>query len=291
LGGFGIAFLSAICFSTKAVFAKLAYLEGAEALGLLFWRMTFALPFFLFVLFRNSKRINISFKTGLHIFFLGALGYYASSFFDFKGLEYLDASVARLIIFIYPTMVVIGTAIFYKERISKQVLLTIAGTYIGLILVFSKALSGGFKFDIQFVTGSIWELVAAMTFATYMMGTQLMIRKTGPVQFASMAMIVAAGCVMSHTLIDYGTIPIYNYKALIYIFCMSMIATVAPVYLVAMAIEKIGASKVSLISSVGPVATIILSFIILGESLTPLQITGGLIIILSVVLLKRIKRK
>ena len=126
LGGILITILGSICFSAKAIFVKLAYFEtSVDAVSLLALRMVFAIPFFLAsALFASSKKDNVKFtpKQWVYIAFIGCLGYYVSSLLDFLGLQYISAGMERLILFMYPTIVVLMSSIILKEKIKAKII-------------------------------------------------------------------------------------------------------------------------------------------------------------------------
>ena len=282
LKGILLALLAALLLSTKAIFAKLAYAEGAFALGLMFWRMLFSLPIFVIVL-RKTISKDITQRQYLQVILLGALGYYCSSFFDFKGLEYLDASIERLVLFTYPSLVVIIRSIYLKKSISKPVLISLIFTYIGLILVFTSGLDITSVFDhSDLLVGVGWVELAAFTYAIYLIGSESLIPVFGAKQFTSIASIASTVFVMIHTILALGEIPIFNSTALFWIFCISILATVLPIYLISYSISLIGASRMAIVGSIGPLFTIILAFLILKERMTFIQLFGGILIIISI---------
>ncbi|HMR58089.1 MAG TPA: DMT family transporter, partial [Cyclobacteriaceae bacterium] len=119
--GILLTLLGAICFSTKAIFVKLAYRETeVDAISLLALRMIFSLPFFVIAAaISSSKQTNVRFtaKQWLGVALVGCLGYYISSLLDFLGLQYVTAGIERLILFIYPTLVLLMSAIIFKVKI------------------------------------------------------------------------------------------------------------------------------------------------------------------------------
>src|SRR6187399_2968911 len=119
IGGVLICFLGAICFSTKAIFVKLAYRDtDVDAVTLLALRMIFSLPFFVVSAIASSRKTdNVKFtgKQWLAIAFIGCIGYYVSSLLDFLGLQYVSAGIERLILFIYPTLVLMMSAFIFHQ--------------------------------------------------------------------------------------------------------------------------------------------------------------------------------
>jgi drug/metabolite transporter (DMT)-like permease len=140
VSGIVIALIGAICFSTKAIFVKLAYRDTeVDAVSLLALRMVFSLPFFLVTAFvSSSKQSNVRFtpRQWIYIAIIGCLGYYVSSLLDFLGLQYVTAGIERLILFTYPTLVVLMSALIFKEKIKPMQWVALVITYAGLLIAF-----------------------------------------------------------------------------------------------------------------------------------------------------------
>ena len=282
--GILIAIIGVLLFSAKAVLVKLIYTYNIDAVSVLMLRMGFALPVFIVIGAYKSEKDKepLTFKSLLAIIGLGVLGYYGASYFDFLGLKYIDASLERLILFVYPTAVVFLSLIFLKKKIQKKQMLAILITYIGLLVVFLPNLSGNnYESDIF---GISMIVLSALTYASYLVASQHFVPRFGTVRFTTTAMIVSCIVVAIHYLLDKNA-TIFGLDIMVYVygFLMALFCTVIPSYLISEAIKRIGASKVAIIGSLGPVSTISLSIILLDESLNMYQIFGGLIIIIGVV--------
>ena len=138
--GIIICLLGAVCFSTKAIFVKLAYRDTQiDAVSLLALRMIFSLPFFLISAgVASSKESNVKFtkKQWMYVALVGCLGYYISSLLDFLGLQFVTAGIERLILFIYPTLVLLMNSFLFKQKIKSIQWLAVIISYAGLILAF-----------------------------------------------------------------------------------------------------------------------------------------------------------
>ena len=281
--GVFIALLAVFLFSSKAILVKLIYAFEVPTIHILLLRMGFALPFYIAIFFLNKepKKASINTKDYLWLIVFGITGYYMASFFDFYGLKFLSASLERIILFVYPTLVVIIGALFLKTKITKKQLLAIVITYIGVILTFASELQ--INHDENLFLGAGLIFMSALTYACYLVGSGWLIPKFGTVKFTSIAMIVACTSVIIHYLLT-DRLTILNYPKEVYIgtLIMAVFCTVLPSYLVSFAIQKLGASKFSIIGSIGPVFTILLATLILGESITLAQTIGVLIVIIGV---------
>jgi len=289
IGGVLITILGSICFSAKAIFVKLAYFEtDVDPISLLALRMVFSIPFFLgSALITSSKKDNVKFtgKQWVYIAFIGCLGYYVSSLLDFHGLKYISAGMERLILFMYPTIVVIMSSLISKEKIKTKQWVALILTYAGLAVAFAGEASLGSSSDPNFYLGCFLVFACAVTFATYIVGSGKLIPMVGPVKFNSYAMSFAAVGVLLHFFItsDKSLLQFDN-NVYIFAFLMAIISTVIPSYLRSEGIKRIGPENTSIITSIGPASTIIQANIFLDEPIFALQIAGTVLILAGVTL-------
>lgn len=280
-------------FSSKAVIIKLAYDYHVPPVTLLLWRMLIALPFFLAVLVYQVRRqrdvLPENGKAWGFLLFLGVIGYYVASLLDFTGLQYISASLERLILFVYPTMVVMISAAVLKTVITRKMIIAILITYAGVVLIFIPDGEMQLTMDIWIGAGFIFS--SALVYAYYLVGSQQAMVHISPGLFTSIAMIIACGAVVSHQFLLTGTIPALPDEVLFYAALMAIVATVIPSYLISFAIKRVGASEFSILGSLGPVSTIVLSMIFLDEILTFYQVIGGLVIIGGVVWVSLAKKR
>jgi len=284
---FGVIFalFAAVGFSAKAILIKLAYLDHVDAITLLALRMVFSVPFFVAAAIWASRRHAEPLKRQdwIAVLVLGLLGYYLSSFLDFLGLQYISAGLERLILFLYPTMTVILTALIYQRVIGRKVIAAMLLSYAGILLVFLH--------DVNMSQGQGVLLGAALVFAStlsysaYLVGAGHAIARIGATRFTAYAMVVAS--VVS--LLQFGLthplsaldLPLRVYELSV---AMAIFSTVLPVFLLSYAIRRIGSGNSSLIGSFGPVATIVLAYVFLHEDISLLQIAGSSLVLAGVII-------
>jgi len=280
---------AALGFSVKAIFVKLAYAYNVDTITLLMFRMMFALPFFLVIAYieERKEKHRISRQNIILIILMGLIGYYLSSLLDFMGLFYISAGLERLILFIYPTIVVILSAIFFGKHVQKEAYIALALSYTGIALAMFN--------DIQVsnehvLLGSALVFASTLSYSIFLVGSGELIPKVGARRFAAYAMIVSCIAVFIHFAIvrDMGAFaqPIEVYA---YGLAMAVFSTVIPAFLLAAAIQRIGANKTSIIGGLGPVATIAMAAIFLNESLSVLQILGAALVISGIFILGKKK--
>lgn len=282
--------LSAFGFAMKAIFVKLAYQYGITAIPLLFLRMLFAFPFFtLMLLLAAPAPRPITPKRYAIVVFAGLLGYYAASLFDFIGLQYISASLERLILFLYPTLTVLLGVFFHKERLSPAVIGGIVSSYVGIALVFVPDLHHQQK---DLWLGGFFVFASTLCYAIYLTVSGQLVKSLGSARFTALVMLVSCAGVLLHfslsqpvSLLWHWPLPVYAYAVL-----MAIASTVLPAWLLAVGMKHMGASRTALVSTLGPVLTLILGWLILDERLNALQWLGGGVVIASVVWVGRAQK-
>ncbi|MBO0340880.1 MAG: DMT family transporter [Bacteroidota bacterium] len=275
--------LGVVMFSSKAVMVKLAYRYDVDTLDLLLFRMLFSLPFYIFILFlirKKSANTKIVGKDYAWLLLFGFVGYYLASYFDFLGLNYIKAGLERIILFVYPTIVVFLSWLIFRQKISKVQFIAILVTYVGVLITFWDELevSGN-----EVLLGGFLVLLSAITYASYLVGSGWLIPKFGVLRFTCYAMIVSTICIVMHYLVSghWGFMD-YPWPVYAYGFAMAIFATFIPSFLVSAAIERLGASNFSILGSLGPISTILLAYVFLDEKLTYWQLVGMSVVIFGV---------
>ncbi|WP_299128733.1 DMT family transporter [uncultured Winogradskyella sp.] len=284
--------LGIILFSSKAVMVKLAYKYNIDALSMLLLRMFFAFPFYVVIAAyysRKDTKVTITKKDRFWLVFFGFVGYYLASYFDFVGLTYIKASLERIILFVYPTIVLLFNKWFLRQQITKHQKLAILITYLGILITFGSEvqLSGNNTY-----LGGFLVLLSALTYASYLVGSGWLIPKFGVMRFTAYAMLVSCLCVFIHYLI-FSRVDVYNYPWQVYMLGLgiAIFATVIPSFLVSISIKMISSSNFAVIAGVGPISTIILAVLCLDEQLTLVQILGTAVVIFGIALISKNKSK
>jgi drug/metabolite transporter (DMT)-like permease len=289
VAGILLALTGSVFFSTKAIFVKLAYRDtSVDAVSLLALRMVFSLPFFLvsaFVSSNKSENVKFTKPQWFGVAITGCLGYYVSSLLDFLGLQYVSAGIERLILFIYPTLVLLISAVVFKVKINRYQWLAIIITYGGLLLAFW----GEASFDTSgpnFLRGAILIFVCAITYATYIVGSGRLIPLVGASKFNSYAMSFACIAVLIHFfLVNENSLLGMEQRVYLYSLAMALIGTVIPSYLVSEGIRRIGSGNAAIVGSIGPVSTIIQAYFFLQEPVLALQIAGTIFILFGILMI------
>jgi drug/metabolite transporter (DMT)-like permease len=292
VSGILIGVLGIVLFSSKAVMVKLAYQYQVDALSLLLLRMLFSFPFYVVIAIIYSRKENsvVLVKNDYAwVLVFGVVGYYLSSYFDFIGLQYIKASLERIILFLYPTIIIVLNKLFFKKPITSTQALAIFLTYIGIFITFfgEVVISGNDTY-----LGGFFILLCAITYAIYLVGSGWLIPKFGVVKFTSYVMIISCVCVFIHFGL-FSNINIFSLQKEVYVlgFLIAIFATVIPSFLVSESISRVNSSNFAVIAGFGPVSTIILAGIFLNEVLTLMQLFGALVVICGILLVSLKKEK
>ena len=269
-GGMVLALAGAIAFSGKAIIVKLSYRYGVDAVTVIMYRMLFALPFFVAMAWWASRQPHalanpLSRRDLLAISGLGFLGYYLASFLDFLGLQTITASLERLILYLNPTLVMLLSAAIYKHRLQARRVWAMAISYGGVLVVFAHEVSFSGE---GVVTGSAFVLASALSYALYLMFSGQMVKRIGALRLVGLASIVACLCCLLQFAILRPWAAAEVQQQVLWLALLNATAcTVAPVVLVMLAIERIGAALTSQVGMVGPMLTLMLGVLVLGEPL------------------------
>lgn len=281
--GLLLAVLSAVAFSFKAIFVKLGLAHGADAVTLLALRMGFALPVFLAMAWRSGAA-GLTRRDWLWLAALGLVGYYLSSLFDFLGLQTISAGLERLILFTYPTLVLLFSALLLGQKIRPAAWGALALCYAGIGLAVSHDLTfAGESRDL--VTGSLWVFASAVSYALFWMGSGHVVARVGATRLSAYASIFACLFVLGHFA---ATRPLAALavppRAYLDGLALALVSTVLPIWLQAEALRRIGAPTAALVGTLGPVVTIFLGWWILDEAMSASQLAGAALVIAGVLL-------
>ncbi|MCU0415835.1 MAG: DMT family transporter [Cytophagaceae bacterium] len=281
--GVTMGIVSAICFSTKAILTKIAYSHGADAIQILFLRLLFAFPFYIGIAYYYQRKSNVSLtvKDWIYVLILGWIGYYLSSLFDFIGLEYVPASLERLILFTYPTLTVLFYSIWNKSALSQKDYLGLALTYIGIGIIY---IGNASLTEPDILWGSFLIFCCAITYALYLVGSGHLIPKIGAQRYTSYAMLSSTLAIFLHYFISNGIPELHSMSSTVLTIglLLGIVATVIPSLTLALSIQWIGTEKSSILATLGPVITILLANLILEEPFTLRQFIGTIGILVGV---------
>ncbi len=287
----GLLFAAAgsIAFSGKAIIVKLAYRHGVDAVTLLMYRMLFALPMFVAMAWwsgRGQPRLRA--RDLLGIAGLGLSGYYLASYLDFWGLEYISASLERLILYLNPTLVLLLGWLLYGKTITHRQGVGMAISYAGVLLVFGHEASLDGQ---QAALGALLVLLSAISYALYLSYSGQMVQRLGSLRLAGWATSVACLlCIAQFAWLrplSAALVP----EPVIWLSLLNALAcTAVPVLLVMMAIERIGPGLTAQTGMIGPMSTLTMGVFILGEPFNLWIVVGTVLVLAGVFWVTRLPK-
>ena len=287
--GLVLAGLGAIAFSGKAIIVKLAYRHGVDAVTLIMYRMLFALPIFAVMAWWASRgKPPLSRQDWWGVLGLGFTGYYLASFLDFAGLAFISASLERLILYLNPTLVLLLGLVLYQRKISRQQALGMLLSYAGVMLVF------GHEIDLQgadAARGALLVFGSAISYAIYLSFSGELVQRLGSLRLVGLATTVACLlCLAQFALLRPWSAALVAPEVLWLSLLNATLCTAVPVLMVMMAIERIGAGLTAQTGMIGPMSTILMGVVLLGEPFTAWVAAGTALVIAGIFVFTRSKR-
>jgi drug/metabolite transporter (DMT)-like permease len=286
-----MALLGATAFSGKAIIAKLAYRHGVDAITVIMFRMLFALPLFLLLAVWAQRRAlaqglpALTRRDAAGIVWLGFVGYYLSSTLDFLGLQYITASLERLILYLNPTLVLLLGMVFLKQRIASRQWLAMAVSYSGMVLVFGHeaVLQGP-----DTVWGGVLVLFSAASYAVYLTHSGELVKRVGTLRLTGWASSVACVLCLVQFVVLKPWSAVYVPAPVLWLSVFNATAcTVLPVVLVMGAIARLGPGLTAQTGMVGPMATLLLGVMLLDEPFNGWILAGTALVLGGVFLVMR----
>ena len=289
--GILLALSGTFLFSLKPVLIKYAYALGANSEQVITLRMLIALPFYmgllLFSWVKHPPRRSHAIKLLPKISALGVLGYFIASYLDLLGLQYISAQLERVVLFCFPTIVVIMSKLIFKTQLPKNIWWLLLISYSGILLIFGHDLS---VLGNNVTLGTLLVFVGAIAFAFYVLYSKPLMKEVGSQMFTSIAMIAASLAILAYyaSVSEISSLNV-SYEALWVIVAIAVFSTVIPSLLVAEAIQQIGPERTSIIGTCGPVVTSMIAVWFLGEAFTVFHGAGLFMVILAVSLMMKNK--
>ena len=291
--GLAMGMLGAIGFSGKAIIVKLGYRHGVDTVTFLMLRMLLSLPFFMAMVWwtqhrKGSVPVRLRVRDWLGVVWLGFCGYYLASFLDFAGLQYVSASMERLILYLYPTLVLLLGILMYGKRASRHQWMGMVVSYAGVVAVFFHEvnLTGG---DGGVVMGAALVFASAVSYALYLSYSGELVRRLGALRLVGLASCVACVlCVGQFALLRPLSLVAELGPAVWWLSVVNAsLCTVLPVLLVMLSIERIGSALASQAGMVGPMSTLVMAALVLDEPLSPWLLLGTALVMSGVFICSR----
>ncbi|MDH5539162.1 MAG: DMT family transporter [Rhizobacter sp.] len=285
-GGLALALIGSVAFSGKAIIVKLAYRYGVDAVTLIMYRMLFALPMFVLLAWWSGRgKRPLETRDWRAVLGLGFCGYYLASFLDFAGLQYITASLERLILYLNPTLVLVLGVLLFRRRVGLAQMVALAVSYCGVLLVFGRevTLAGA-----DVVLGTVLVFGSALSYAVYLIYSGEEVKRLGALRLTGLATTVACVlCIVQFLVLRPLAAAAVAPQVIWLSILNATLCTFAPVLMVMMAIERIGATLTAQTGMVGPLSTILMGVLILGEPFNAWMAAGTLLVLTGIWLLAR----
>jgi drug/metabolite transporter (DMT)-like permease len=287
--GLVMALAGSIAFSGKAIIVKLAYRWDVDAVTLIMLRMLFALPFFAAMAWWASRgKPALTRRDWLGVLGLGVSGYYLASFLDFAGLQYITASLERLILYLNPTLVMLLGWLMYRKTFTQRQIVGMALSYAGVLLVFGHEvrLEGA-----NVALGTLLVFASAVSYAIYLVYSGELVQRVGSLRLVGLATSVACVCcIVQFLVVRPVDVALAVAPQVVWLSVLNAsLCTAVPVLLVMMAIERIGPALSAQTGMVGPMSTILMGVLILGEPFTAWIAAGSVLVIAGIFVFSRAK--
>ncbi|WP_354004911.1 DMT family transporter [Ramlibacter albus] len=282
VSGLLIAAAGSITFSGKAIIVKLSYRYGVDAVTVIMLRMLFALPIFLAMAWWAGRgKEALSGRDWVGVVGLGFSGYYFSSMLDFLGLQYVTASLERLILYLNPTLVMLLGWLLYGRRWRATQVLGMAVSYCGVLLVLGRELRlEGANVGL----GAALIFASTVSYACYMVYSGELVKRLGSLRLVGLATSVACVlCVVQYAVLRPPATALDIAPAVVWLALLNAtLCTAVPVLLVMMAIERIGPAATAQTGMIGPLTTIAMGVWLLGEPFTAWLVAGTVLVIAGI---------
>ncbi|WP_145062226.1 DMT family transporter [Adhaeretor mobilis] len=288
--GVTLAIVGTFLFALKSIFIKLAFAAGASPTLVLTLRLFFALPLYAIVLWRlraGGKCEPLTRKQVLRALGLGFLGYYLASYLDLTGLSMISAQLERLTLFTYPAIVALLAWLFLGEELGPRVIFAILLSYAGVLLMYGG--ERAFTQSEHLGLGVLLVMGSALSYSLYILFAKPAMQRIGSAQFTSLAMIGSTCFVGVHFLLTQPWSDLIDAQPVVYLYglILAFVCTVLPSYMINEAIVRIGATRTTVIGSVGPTLTMLLAIVVLDEPSSLQHFAGMAVAIAGVSLVAR----
>jgi drug/metabolite transporter (DMT)-like permease len=290
LRGVVMAAAGAIAFSGKAIIVKLSYRYSVDAVTVIMYRMLFALPMFVLLAWWAGRgKARLTTRDWRIVCGLGFSGYYLASFLDFAGLQYISASLERLILYLNPTIVLLVGMLLFKAEVTRRQWLALTVSYLGVLVVFGHdvAVNGN-----HIAIGATLVFASAVSYALYLAFSGQAVKRLGALRLTGLATTVACCLCIAQFFVLRSPSEMVVAPEVIWLAVLNAtLCTFVPVLLIMMSIERVGAGVTAQIGMVGPLSTIALSIVLLGETFNLWMAAGTALVLIGIWMLMSAKRR
>lgn len=285
LTGVMLVLAGTVFFSAKSIFIKKAYEYGMDPDSVMVLRMAMAVPFYalIYFLMAKPKQNAMSMNDFLIICAVGMVGYYLASYLDLSGLMYITASFERMILYLFPSFVLVISVIFFNHKLTLSEVVAFLLSYLGIVVIYAQDLHSNGH---EVTYGMLLVLGSALAFSVFVVLSGKYIAKCGSVQFTSISMLGASVAVFLHYMFNTNTsMAGYQMSAYGLVFILALFCTVLPSYLINMGVKRIGAPRAAIVGTISPVFTVVMAYVFLSEVSTPMHMLGFALVLLGIAII------
>lgn len=275
--GYALAALAAAAYGTNPAFAIPLYEQGMNPNSVLFFRYLFGIPLIALVMAARGVPFRLSREEIGPTAILGILMAF-SSLALFESYKYINSGIASTLLFVYPVMVAVMMIFFFHEKMRMSVVLCLVIMSVGLILLMKP--QGEITLS---PFGCLLVMVSALTYALYIIFVNVSkVIKAIPTS-KLLFYVLACGSAVYLAMIPLGnelTMPTKE-SGWLNLTALAVIPTLLSLTCTTKAIQLIGSTPTAILGALEPVSAVLLSVTVLGQSLTPRDIAGGILIIIA----------
>jgi len=285
----GIAYVvaSAAAFGAMAILARIAYASGVDTPTLLALRFAIAAATMVAIALIRRTPLPRGSSLGALIL-LGALGYGGQAFSFFTALTLAPAGVVALLLYLHPALVALLAAFFLHERLTRVKAWALAIALAGTVLTIAPAVgpSAADEGGARIAAGVGFAIAAAVFYSFYIVAGAWLGRLVAPWPMSTIV-IASAAAVFAVAAVSRGPAWPQSAAGWLAVLAIALVSTVAAITLYFAGLERVGPTRAATLSTFEPVVTVTLAALVLGEAIAPIQIAGGVLILVAVALLAR----
>jgi drug/metabolite transporter (DMT)-like permease len=269
---------SAACFGSMAIFARMAYASGIDIPSLLLLRFTMAAVLMWTLLLVKGMKLPKG-KGMLMLLAMGSIGYAGQAFSYFTALTLASAGLVSLLLYLYPAIVALLSRIVFRHPLTWMQIAAVAVALAGSVLTIGKAGDGK-------PLGIFFGILAAFIYSVYILAGSRFPKDVTPTASTTVITSAAAAtyaCVVAVK----GFHPPGTGTGWLAVVAIAIVCTVLAILFFFEGLERVGAVRASVFSTVEPVFTVVLAALLLGEAITLTRVLGGALILGAVLLLAR----
>ena len=270
--------LAAVCYGTNPFGALPLYEEGVNTASVLFYRFFMAVLMLAFMLIVQRKSFGVS-KGELKV--LGSLGmlFAASSITYYQSFHFMDAGIASTILFVYPVMVAVIMATFFREKVTTITSIILALVGIGLLYKGDAGVSLS-------TMGVLLVMVSSLTYAVYIVIVNQSSIRMSSLKLTFYVLLICMLCLLAYSFTSpdlYLMLP-PSPRAWFFACWLGLVPTVLSLVFMTIAVHEVGATPTAVMGALEPLTAVAIGVMVFDESLT-FRLAVGIVLILSAVLL------